>query len=80
MVRISLSYNHGSMTDQGSTGAMGISAFYGKAAGDEERLQFLDNLYATGCHFWDSADVYGDCEELLGKWYAIRQPHIARPR
>lgn len=31
-------------------------------------FQFLDDLYATGCHFWDTADRYGDSEELLGKW------------
>ncbi|KAI0688015.1 Aldo keto reductase [Cytidiella melzeri] len=50
-------------------GAMGLSAYYGAAAPDEERLKFLDDLYATGCTMWDSADVYGDSEELLGKWF-----------
>jgi aryl-alcohol dehydrogenase-like predicted oxidoreductase len=34
------------------------------------RSQFLDTLYETGCTNWDSADIYGDCEDLLGKWSA----------
>jgi len=50
-------------------GAMGISAFYGAVVPDEERLEFLDALYASGCTFWDTADLYGDSEELLGKWF-----------
>ncbi|KAI0339101.1 Aldo/keto reductase [Trametopsis cervina] len=49
-------------------GAMGLSAYYGPAASDEERLKFLDDLYASGCTMWDSANVYGDSEELIGKW------------
>jgi len=47
-------------------GAMGLSAFYGAIVSDEERLKFLDALYASGCTFWDTADLYGDSEELLG--------------
>ncbi|EIN13063.1 Aldo/keto reductase [Punctularia strigosozonata HHB-11173 SS5] len=50
-------------------GAMGISAFYGKPDPDEVRLKFLDDLYASGCHFWDTADIYLDSEDLLGKWF-----------
>jgi len=50
-------------------GAMGLSAFYGAIVSDEERLKFLDALYASGCTFWDTADLYGDSEELLGKWF-----------
>ncbi|KZT20178.1 Aldo/keto reductase [Neolentinus lepideus HHB14362 ss-1] len=50
-------------------GAMGISAFYGKAASDEERLKFLDELYGTGCTNWDTANAYLDSEELIGKWF-----------
>jgi len=50
-------------------GAMGIAAFYGKAAPDEERLKILDAVYENGCHFWDTADVYQDSEELIGKWF-----------
>ncbi|KII86686.1 hypothetical protein PLICRDRAFT_163948 [Plicaturopsis crispa FD-325 SS-3] len=50
-------------------GAMGLSAFYGKAASDEERLDFLDTVYARGCTFWDTADAYADNEDLLRKWF-----------
>ena len=50
-------------------GSMGLSIAYGEVAPEEERLKFLDDLYASGCWFWDTADVYGDSEELLGKWY-----------
>ncbi|KAJ3553625.1 hypothetical protein NM688_g3509 [Phlebia brevispora] len=50
-------------------GAMGIAAYYGAVDSDEERLKFLDDLYARGCTNWDTANIYGDSEELLGKWF-----------
>ena len=28
----------------------------------------LDAVYESGCTTWDTADVYGDSEELIGKW------------
>jgi aryl-alcohol dehydrogenase-like predicted oxidoreductase len=49
---------------------MGISSFYGAAAPDEERFKMLDAVYEAGCTNWDTADVYGDSEELIGKWFA----------
>ncbi|KAK7439785.1 Aldo-keto reductase str7 [Stygiomarasmius scandens] len=30
--------------------------------------QVLDAAYAKGCTHWDSANVYGDSEVLIGKW------------
>ena len=30
--------------------------------------QLLDAVYAAGCTNWDTADVYGDSEELIGRW------------
>ncbi|KAJ5802370.1 uncharacterized protein N7503_004820 [Penicillium pulvis] len=51
-------------------GAMGLSAYYAPAAPDEERLQFLDYVYNSGILSWDTSDVYGDSEELLGKWFS----------
>lgn len=51
-------------------GAMGLSAFYGAPKPDEERLAFLDKAYEAGEHFWDSAAMYGDNEELIGKWFS----------
>lgn len=50
-------------------GAMGLSAFYGSIESDEERFKILDRAYSLGCTNWDSADVYGDSEDLIGKWF-----------
>ncbi|MCJ1311719.1 hypothetical protein MMC25_005392 [Agyrium rufum] len=50
-------------------GLMGLSFAYGDAGTDEERLQFLDEVYDRGELFWDSADIYGDSEELVGRWF-----------
>ncbi|KAH7906993.1 NADP-dependent oxidoreductase domain-containing protein [Hygrophoropsis aurantiaca] len=50
-------------------GAMGISAFYGKVESDEERFKVLDAAYENGCTFWDTANIYGGSEELIGKWF-----------
>jgi len=51
-------------------GSMGLSAFYYPRPPDEERLKFLDYVYSTGVTHWDTSDLYGDSEELLGKWFA----------
>ncbi|KAK3055341.1 hypothetical protein LTR09_003894 [Extremus antarcticus] len=50
-------------------GTMGLSAFYGNPKPDSERFAVLDKCYNDGELFWDSADVYGDSEELLGNWF-----------
>ncbi|KAL0954802.1 hypothetical protein HGRIS_003749 [Hohenbuehelia grisea] len=53
-------------------GAMTIAITYipgAAVASDEERFKVLDEAYASGCTFWDSADIYGDSEELIGKWF-----------
>lgn len=50
-------------------GAMGFAAFYGAVEDDESRLKFLDGLYASGCTFWDTANIYGDSEDIIGKWF-----------
>ncbi|KAK0614922.1 putative aldo-keto reductase [Bombardia bombarda] len=50
-------------------GLMGLSSFYGTAPPDEERFKFLDRALELGCTHWDSAALYGDSEELLGKWF-----------
>ncbi|KAL7918459.1 NADP-dependent oxidoreductase domain-containing protein [Trichoderma austrokoningii] len=51
-------------------GLMGLSGHYGLPAPDEERFAFLDKAYEMGERFWDTSDMYGDCEDLLGKWFA----------
>jgi len=51
-------------------GLMGLSAYYGKPKPDAERFAVLDKAYELGEWFWDSSDVYGDNEDLLGKYFA----------
>lgn len=48
---------------------MGLSAFYGKPESDEDRFKILDRAYEMGETFWDSADIYMDSEDLIGKWF-----------
>ncbi|KAI5861308.1 putative aldo-keto reductase [Durotheca rogersii] len=51
-------------------GLMGISyPTYGTVPSDEERFKFFDRALELGATFWDTADLYGDGEELLGKWF-----------
>ncbi|CAK7200929.1 hypothetical protein SEUCBS139899_003629 [Sporothrix eucalyptigena] len=50
-------------------GLMNNSGAYNDAASDEERFAFLDKVYALGERFWDTADMYQDSEDLLGKWF-----------
>jgi aryl-alcohol dehydrogenase-like predicted oxidoreductase len=51
-------------------GLMGLSAFYGQPESDEDRFKVLDRAYELGETFWDSADIYQDSEDLVGKWFA----------
>ncbi|KIY70751.1 Aldo/keto reductase [Cylindrobasidium torrendii FP15055 ss-10] len=53
-------------------GAMGLGISYSMepAYTDEERFKVLDAAYEANSRHWDTADVYGDSEELLGKWFA----------
>ncbi|KAI5853192.1 aldo/keto reductase-like protein [Morchella snyderi] len=53
-------------------GLMGLSIAYGVVESDEERLKFLDYAHEQGETFWDSSDIYGDNETLIGKWFATR--------
>ncbi|KAL2132537.1 hypothetical protein VTI74DRAFT_3697 [Chaetomium olivicolor] len=50
-------------------GLMGLSSFYGTPPPDEERFKLLDRAHELGCVHWDSAALYGDSEDLLGKWF-----------
>lgn len=51
-------------------GLMGLSIAYGKVESDEARFKILDRAFELGETFWDSSDLYGDNEELVGKWLA----------
>ncbi|KAL9090667.1 MAG: hypothetical protein Q9165_005155 [Trypethelium subeluteriae] len=51
-------------------GLMGMSLpHYGSLESDAERFKLLDRAVELGATFWDSSDLYGDNEELLGKWF-----------
>ncbi|KAK6529031.1 hypothetical protein TWF694_004251 [Orbilia ellipsospora] len=52
-------------------GAMGLSIGYGDAKPDEHRLKVLDEVIASGCYFIDTSDIYGDSEDLLGRWFKL---------
>lgn len=47
-----------------------MSAWYGDFPSDEERFAILDRAHELGETFWDSADIYQDSEDLVGKWFA----------
>ncbi|KAI0171205.1 NADP-dependent oxidoreductase domain-containing protein, partial [Pestalotiopsis sp. NC0098] len=38
---------------------------------DEERLKVLDRAWELGCTNWDTADIYGDSEDVVGKWFRL---------
>jgi aryl-alcohol dehydrogenase-like predicted oxidoreductase len=47
------------------------SMAYGTPKSDEERFKVFDKLYSDGHHFWDTADLYGDSEDLLGTLHTL---------
>ena len=61
---------HGPQVTALGFGCMGLSipGPSGKPKPDEERYALLDHIYKSGAHFWDSADIYADNEDLLGKY------------
>ncbi|KAK9462594.1 NADP-dependent oxidoreductase domain-containing protein [Lipomyces oligophaga] len=50
-------------------GAMGVSAFYGSHLGDTEAFAIFDKLVELGITFLDTARVYNDNEEVIGRWF-----------
>ncbi len=60
---------HGPKVSAIGFGAMGLSPFHGAAAPDEERFKVLDRAIELGSTYIDSADIYGDNEELLAKYF-----------
>ncbi|OTB03652.1 hypothetical protein M426DRAFT_12367 [Hypoxylon sp. CI-4A] len=51
-------------------GTMGLSyQVYGGVQSDEERFKILDRALELGETFWDTSDLYGDGETLIGKWF-----------
>jgi aryl-alcohol dehydrogenase-like predicted oxidoreductase len=47
---------------------MSIGGVYGPRGSDEERMALLDRAHELGEWFWDTADVYFDSADLVGKW------------
>ncbi|KAK6859408.1 hypothetical protein PG995_003044 [Apiospora arundinis] len=52
-------------------GLMGASVGYGATDSDETRLKLLDRAWELGCTNWDTADIYGDSEDVVGKWLKL---------
>jgi aryl-alcohol dehydrogenase-like predicted oxidoreductase len=50
-------------------GLMSIGGVYGKAGPRDETVAFLDHAHSTGQRFWDTADIYGESEDIIGEWF-----------
>ena len=46
-----------------------MSVAYGTVPSTEERFKILDRAVELGATFWDTADIYGDSEKLVGEWF-----------
>lgn len=57
-------------------GCMGMSAFYGATKDENESLKVLHAAIDQGCTFWDTAEIYGDNEELLAKVLNSRRKDV----
>ncbi|TQS32480.1 hypothetical protein Golomagni_07200, partial [Golovinomyces magnicellulatus] len=50
-------------------GLMSFAGWYSQTNTDtESALKFLDKAHEIGEHFWDTADVYGGSEDIIGEW------------
>ncbi|KAJ7160929.1 NADP-dependent oxidoreductase domain-containing protein [Mycena filopes] len=49
-------------------GSMGIGAYYGQTD-ETETFRTLSRAADLGITFWDTADIYGKSEEVLGEWF-----------
>ncbi|KAK0609768.1 NADP-dependent oxidoreductase domain-containing protein [Bombardia bombarda] len=52
-------------------GLMGLSTAYGAVGTSASRLLVLDRAWELGYTNWDTADMYGDSEDLVGQWFAL---------
>jgi len=55
-------------------GCMGMSFAYSGAQDDPHKV--LEESLRLGCSFWDTADIYGDNEELLAKTLKDRRKEV----
>ncbi|KAL5336653.1 NADP-dependent oxidoreductase domain-containing protein [Aspergillus crustosus] len=42
---------------------------YGTPLSEEEQFAILDRAVELGATFWDTSDLYGDNEEIVGRWF-----------
>ncbi|SPO00354.1 related to pyridoxine 4-dehydrogenase [Cephalotrichum gorgonifer] len=53
-------------------GLMGLGIEgYGPRGTDEERFAVLDRAWEIGCTNWDTSNIYGDSEDVIGKWFKL---------
>ncbi|KAL3443647.1 NADP-dependent oxidoreductase domain-containing protein [Aspergillus insuetus] len=51
-------------------GLMELSyASYGTTPSEDDQFALLDRALELGATFWDTSDLYGNNEEILGKWF-----------
>ncbi|RPA85482.1 aldo/keto reductase [Ascobolus immersus RN42] len=53
-------------------GLMGLHVFYGPEKSDEECFAILDRALEIGETFWDTSDLYGGNEAMLGRYFKAR--------
>ena len=49
-------------------GCGSLGGFYGAAGDLAQKVALLDHAHKIGLRFWDTADVYGDVEDIIGEW------------
>ncbi|KAJ7138331.1 NADP-dependent oxidoreductase domain-containing protein [Mycena epipterygia] len=52
-------------------GPMGLSASYSGVPTHEVGYKVLEHALNIGFSFWDTSDIYGDNEDLLGEWFKL---------
>jgi len=50
-------------------GGMSLGGAYGQKDTEEDKLALLDHAHAIGERFWDTADIYAESEDVIGKWF-----------
>ncbi|KIJ49940.1 hypothetical protein M422DRAFT_777270, partial [Sphaerobolus stellatus SS14] len=50
-------------------GAMSLGTFLYGSTDKDESFKMLSFTADRGVTFWDTSDIYGDSEEVLGKWF-----------
>ncbi|KAJ6543051.1 NADP-dependent oxidoreductase domain-containing protein [Mycena capillaripes] len=52
-------------------GPMGLSSSYSGVPTHEEGYKVLEHALNLGFSFWDTSDIYGDNEDLIGEWFKL---------